>query len=177
MADVPDPDLTLTSDPDPAAMRALGDLLHAFNAETTGLHDGRMFAFWLRGPASEIVGGCFGWTWGGTCYVDTLFLPAPMRGRGLGRASSRRWRPRPAAAAAARILLQTHDFQAPGFYEKLGFSASGRCRRLSPRPPPPDDAETAGLAVRGAPTSAASSPRNRARARPRSAGRRWRARG
>ena len=93
-----EPDLALTSDPDPADVTALHDLLSAFNAQTTGIDDGRMFAIWLRAPSGAIAGGCCGWTWGGTCYVDTLFLPPALRRRGLGSrllADGRIHRPRP----------------------------------------------------------------------------------
>ena len=117
-----EPDLALISDPDPADVTALHDLLSEFNATTTGIDDGRMFAIWLRAPSGAIAGGCCGWTWGGTCYVDTLFLPPALRRRGLGSRILAMVESTARARGCSQIVLQTHDFQAPAFYERLGFA-------------------------------------------------------
>lgn len=120
-----EPDLALTWDPDPADVDALHELLSSFNAQATGIDDGRAFAVWLRDAAGQVAGGCCGWTWGGTCYVDTLFLPAPLRDRGLGSRIMAMVEATAGDRGCTQILLQTHDFQAPAFYERLGFARSG----------------------------------------------------
>lgn len=117
-----DPDLTLTWDPDPTDIDALHELLYAFNDEATGIGDGRNFAVWLRDDAGQVSGGCCGWTWGGTCFVDTLFLPAALRRQGLGSRLMAMVEATARTCGCSQIVLQTHDFQAPAFYERLGFS-------------------------------------------------------
>lgn len=116
-------DLTWTVDESPAAadVQLLDEGLSEFNQERTGIRDGRLFSILLRDEGEEIAGGIYGWTWGGCCFVDKLWLHARLCGGGVGR------RLMAAVEALARergcrqILLDTHSFQAPGFYRKLGF--------------------------------------------------------
>jgi GNAT superfamily N-acetyltransferase len=111
----------LESEPKAADIFRLDDLLYAYNVERTGLTDGQRLAIFLRGDGDEVIGGLAGWTWGGTCFIDLLYLPAALRGQGEGRHLMA------AAEAEARVrdcdqmLVRTHDFQAPNFYRKLGF--------------------------------------------------------
>ena len=103
----------------------LDDLLYAFNVERTGLTDGRRLALFIRGSAGEVLGGLLGWTWGGTCYVDLLYLPVDQRGRGEGRRIMLAAEAEARARGCDRMVVRTHDFQAPGFYRKLGFVPLG----------------------------------------------------
>lgn len=100
----------------------LDDLLYAYNVERTGLTDGRRLALFLRGSQGEVIGGLLGWTWGGTCCVDILYLPVALRGRGEGRQIMAAAEAEARARGCERMVLRTHDFQAPDFYRKLGFA-------------------------------------------------------
>jgi ribosomal protein S18 acetylase RimI-like enzyme len=125
MADDPEPHLVIESDPDPEHARFLDDQLYAFNVQTTGITDDKLLAVSLRGPDGKVVGGAYGWTWGGTCYIRHLFVPASMRGQGLGTRIMRTVEEEAVARRCGQIVLETHDFQAPGFYRKLGFAIAG----------------------------------------------------
>lgn len=114
-------DLRAIDDPSMADLADLEDRLDAFNAAASGIHDGRFLTILLKRPDGEIYAGLHGHTWGGCCEIKTLWIAESDRGRGLGRDLVR------AAEAEARrrdcrqIVLSTHSFQAPGFYEKEGF--------------------------------------------------------
>src|SRR3954447_18496807 len=125
MSDNPGQRLTIESDPDPDHVRLLEDSLDAFNLQTTGIADGELLAISLRGPDGEVVGGAYGWTWGGTCHVRYLFVPAGMRNQGHGSRMMRAIERAAAARGCGQVVLETHDFQAPAFYSKLGFVVVG----------------------------------------------------
>ena len=61
---------------DPADNRVLEERLYAFNVEATGIGDGELFGSFLRDADGAVIGGAEGWTWGGTCFVRQLYLPA-----------------------------------------------------------------------------------------------------
>jgi GNAT superfamily N-acetyltransferase len=125
MANDPEPRLVVESDPDPDLSRFLEDRLYEFNVRTTGITDGKLLAVLLRGPDGAVVGGAYGWTWGGTCYLHSLFLPAGMRNRGHGTGIMRAIEREAVARGCEQIMLQTHSFQALGFYRRLGFAIIG----------------------------------------------------
>jgi ribosomal protein S18 acetylase RimI-like enzyme len=125
MADDPEPHLVVESDPAPEHARFLDDRIHEFGVRATGITDGTPLAVSLRGPDGKVVGGAHGWTWGGTCYIRHLFIPASMRSRGLGTRIMRTVEEEAVARRCGQIVLETHDFQAPGFYRKLGFAIVG----------------------------------------------------
>jgi GNAT superfamily N-acetyltransferase len=112
--------------PSRADLDRLKDAIDSFNYETSGFRDGRYLATFVRDDSGEMIAGLSGFTWGGYAKVEYLWIAAPYRRAGLGR------RILAAAEAEARargcdvIVLDTHDFQAPGFYTKLGYVACGR---------------------------------------------------
>jgi GNAT superfamily N-acetyltransferase len=125
MVNGPEPRLVVESDPDPEINRFLEDQLYEFNVQTSGTTDDKLLAILLRGPDGEVVGGAYGWTWGGTCYVRSLFLPESMRNRGHDARIMRTLEQEAVARGCEQIMLQTHSFQAPAFYRKLGFTVIG----------------------------------------------------
>lgn len=110
------------SEPSSDDMLRLDDLLYAYNVERTGLTDGRRLAILLRGSRGEVIGGLLGWTWGGTCCVDLLYLPVALRGQGEGRSLMATAEAEARARGCERMVVRTHDFQAPNFYRKIGFA-------------------------------------------------------
>jgi hypothetical protein len=57
--------IEMTDEPRPDDVRYLDDRLYEFNAGKTGIDDGRLLGIFARDPAGGIVGGLYGWTWGG----------------------------------------------------------------------------------------------------------------
>ena len=100
----------------------LDERIYEFNTRATGLHDGRAFAAVVKDAAGSIVAAVNGHTWGGSCYIAHVWVDESKRGRGMGRALL------PAAEAegvrrgCTQALLLTHSFQAPIFYERLGYA-------------------------------------------------------
>jgi len=117
--------LIAETEPSPESIRFLEDGLYDFNVRVTGA-EGKVFGFFLRTADGCQLGGAYGWTWGGTCYVRYLFVAESMRGQGEGTRLMRAVEEEAKARQCRQIVLETHDFQAPGFYQKLGFDVVGR---------------------------------------------------
>jgi len=118
-------DLTYDTDPDPADIAVLEDRLYEFNMQATGHSDGQLYGVFLRDESGAVIGGADGWTWGATCYVRHLYLPEALRGKGLGTTLMDLIEQEALARRCAMIVLESHDFQAPEFYRRRGFVATG----------------------------------------------------
>lgn len=117
-------DLTIETEPEPADIAVLEDRLYEFNTAATGIADGKLFGVFLRDAGGAVVGGAYGWSWGGTCHLRYLFIPAEMRGQGLGTRLMQAVEAEARARGGSQMLLETHDFQAPDFYRRLGFEVT-----------------------------------------------------
>jgi GNAT superfamily N-acetyltransferase len=99
----------------------LVDRIYEFNSKATGYFDGRLLAGSIRDDVGGIIAGFSGHTWGGCCVISHVWVHERHRGQGLGKTLLR------AAEAEARhrrceqVVLMTHSFQAPAFYEHLGY--------------------------------------------------------
>lgn len=99
----------------------LSERIYEFNSKATGYFDGESFSATLRDASEAIQAGIYGYTWGGCCYITYLWVEEAQRGKGIGAALL------VAAEEHARkrdckvMLLATHSFQAPAFYERLGY--------------------------------------------------------
>jgi GNAT superfamily N-acetyltransferase len=122
----PDARIVMETEPTPEDVRIFDDLIYAFNAQVTGISDGQLLASFLRDESGTAIGGVYGWTWGGTCHVRYLFVPAALRSRGHGTRLMRAVETEASARGCGQIMLETHDFQAPAFYRRLGFEIVGR---------------------------------------------------
>jgi GNAT superfamily N-acetyltransferase len=118
-------DIAMEHQPRPEDIRVLEDLLHDFNEAATGIRDGQYLALFLRDGDGRVIGGLFGWTWGATCYLRYLFLPPELRRQGHGSRLMRRVEDEAKVRGCRQIALETHDFQAPEFYRRLGFEVVG----------------------------------------------------
>ena len=117
--------LIVETEPDPEDIRLIEKRLYEFNVQATGITDGKLFALFLRGPDGIVIGGAYGWSWGGTCYLRDLFVPADMREQGYGTRLMQAVEQEARVRHCDQIVLETHDFQAPEFYRKFGFEVTG----------------------------------------------------
>jgi GNAT superfamily N-acetyltransferase len=76
--------IQLTDRPDPRVVARLGDEITAFNFATTGVHDGQEFYGAVHDDKGALVAGVYGWTWGGTGWIERLWVRESSRGQGLG---------------------------------------------------------------------------------------------
>ena len=116
--------LRIEDNPDPHDFRQLIQGLLDFNAsrgETTSYQE---FVVFLR-RGRKVVGGVKGYVQWGWLFVSHMWVDEALRGRGLGAelmgAVEREGRRRGCRA----VHLDTFSFQAPGFYEKLGYRPFG----------------------------------------------------
>ena len=112
--------------PSRADLDGLKDAIDAFNCETTGFHDARHLATFVRDERGELVAGLSGFTWGGYAKIEYLWIAASHRRAGLGRRLVTAAEDEARTRGCDVVVLDTHDFQAPGFYAKLGYVAVGR---------------------------------------------------
>ncbi len=113
--------LSVDDNPDPRDVSFLEDRINEYNIRTTGMDDGRLLSIFLRDEAGQMIAGLYGWTWGGTCEIRFLWVSEDRRGQDLGTRLMRAAEAEAARRGCRQIVLDTHDFQAPGFYRKLGF--------------------------------------------------------
>jgi NAD(P)H-dependent FMN reductase/N-acetylglutamate synthase-like GNAT family acetyltransferase len=95
--------------------------IYEFNSNATGYFDGESFSATQRDDAGTIRAGIYGYTWGGCGYVSYLWVDERHRGHGLGRALLRAAEEHARTRDCAVLFVATHSFQAPDFYERMGF--------------------------------------------------------
>jgi GNAT superfamily N-acetyltransferase len=119
----------------PLSRAAVVDGLVAFNRSKTPDFTGEFasIGLLLKHPETgHVEGGLtarigFGWM-----FVELLFVPERLRRQGTGRALMEQ------AEAVARekgcigIYLDTFSFQAPGFYQRLGYAVFGEITDYPP---------------------------------------------
>jgi ribosomal protein S18 acetylase RimI-like enzyme len=110
----------------------LAEKVYEYNARTTGYFDGKSFSAVRRDSAGAIRAGISGYTWGGCCYISSLWVDESMRGRGMGTALVSAAEKHAASSGARRMLLATHSFQAPAFYQRLGYEQEAVIRDHPP---------------------------------------------
>ena len=113
------------SDAERVVAQRLLDEIAEFNVDTTGIAEFHEVLKVEHDSDGELLGGVYGWSWGGTCWIEALWVREDMRRRGVGS------RLLNAAEAEARrhgckqLALDTHTFQAPSFYRRHGFGVVG----------------------------------------------------
>jgi ribosomal protein S18 acetylase RimI-like enzyme len=110
---------------DPDVVGRLADELSSFNFAATGIHDGRWLFAAVRDDAGEVRGAIQGWTWGGSGWIERLWVREADRGVGLGSALLTAAIEEVRARGCTQVGLTTHSFQAPDFYRRHGFTVAG----------------------------------------------------
>ena len=116
-----------------AAGRQIGELLNRFNEQAVGGQAVERFALTVKAPGSdEILGGLSAMSYWGSFYISDLVAPETARGQGLGSELMRLAEQEARARGCLHIWLDTFEFQARSFYERLGFKVFGQLDGLAP---------------------------------------------
>jgi ribosomal protein S18 acetylase RimI-like enzyme len=99
--------------------------LDLYNVARTGHDDYHPVSIFLRGRHDEIRGGLLGNIWGGWLHVTFLWVAEPLRGSGWGTRLLRAAERLATESGCRGVWLSSFDFQAPGFYRRLGYREFG----------------------------------------------------
>lgn len=107
--------------------QALSNALEIFNAAKSGMPEyDPDFAVYVRDPeTNEIVGGLYATDGYGWAFIKYLVLPEQYRGLGLGSKLMREAETIARNRGYIGIWLDTFEFQARPFYEKMGYTLFG----------------------------------------------------
>ena len=122
---------------------------HAYNEERTGFHDGLSLSCFLRDGGGKLVAGIDGFSWGGYRASTTSGSRIAPRPRDPGGGCSRRPKREARRRGCVTIVLDTHEFQAPWLYTRLGYKLAGTTNDTPARLPPVPVPEAAAVGATG----------------------------
>ena len=107
------------------AREALLAKLLDFNALNAAPANAKGICLALYTADDQVSGGLIGTTAHDWLGIELLFIPAEMRGQGVGSRLMGQAEEEAKARGCIGAWLDTFSFQARGFYEKLGYSLAG----------------------------------------------------
>ena len=121
-------DLEMVFEPLPseALTRFLSDNVVNVNIAKTGVSTWHPIGFFLKNARGEWLGGLTGYIWGGWLHVNFLWVTESLRGQGHGSRLMDAAEQLAVERGALAANLETHSFQAEGFYLKRGYDVFGR---------------------------------------------------
>ncbi|WP_245494755.1 MULTISPECIES: GNAT family N-acetyltransferase [unclassified Mesorhizobium] len=119
------PRLRAEHDLGPTELNAIEERLDGDNRRLTGRYDDRGLVFLLRDTAGRPIGIAAGHSWAGIAELKLMWVDEACRGLGHGSKLLDAFVAEASARGVRRIWVATHDFQAPGLYERAGFERMG----------------------------------------------------
>jgi GNAT superfamily N-acetyltransferase len=122
-----EPDIVVANNPDPVDRDAILRPLIEYNESRAGMTEWPPFAVLLRDPrTNKTIGGLWGRSAYDWFFVELLVVPEHLRGRDIGTTLMQKAEEAARGRGCIGIWLDTFSFQAPGFYQKLGFTVFGK---------------------------------------------------
>ena len=117
--------MILSDEPGPEDVQFLEDQINEHNMLRTGRRDFRPLALFLRDDQGHIVAGLSGFTWADWLEIKFVWVREDLRGRGHGRHLIAAAEAEARARGCGHVWLDSYTFQAPAFYEQLGYEVFG----------------------------------------------------
>ena len=115
----------LTTEIDESARASVVGQVVAYNNGQAGPGNGCALFVLLRNEMGDVEGGLLGATSRGWLFVDFLVVPATLRNQGMGSKLMNVAEKEAISRGCSNAWLNTFEFQARGFYEKLGYECFG----------------------------------------------------
>ncbi|WP_293391663.1 GNAT family N-acetyltransferase [Nevskia sp.] len=123
--------ITAVADQETDTAAAIVELLREYNQQFIGRAPFAPFQLAALDPAGRLIGGLLGEWRSYWLHVDILVITEPYRRRGLGSALMAEAERATREKNYRGIFLDTFEFQAPRFYEKLGYTRFGSIQNYS----------------------------------------------
>jgi GNAT superfamily N-acetyltransferase len=104
----------------------LAQELYAFNKASTPHKQWQPVLFCLRDEDDVLCGGISGHLWGGWLHVEVLWVREGLRDQGFGRSLLAQAEAYAFDQGCRDVYLTTFEFQAPEFYQELGYESVGK---------------------------------------------------
>ena len=115
---------------DPVLDAALSEGLTAYNTAVAGAAE--EVTARVHDAAGRLVGGLSGWVWGTSAGICLMWVREDARRERWGATLVQAFEAEVRARGCTRLLVSSFTFQAPGFYERLGFAEVTRVPELPP---------------------------------------------
>ena len=117
--------ISMDDPPSEADIRNLIRGLVAYNDTQAEQENWQGLAIFVRDDQGEMVGGLDGYTHLGWLFISHLWVAESLRGQGYGTELVARAEHEAVTRGCRQAYLNTFDFQALGFYRKLGYQVFG----------------------------------------------------
>jgi GNAT superfamily N-acetyltransferase len=121
--------LTVEDRPDPADVAVLEARVSEETARVTGHSGETQLAIFVRDGDGAILAGIYGWTWGGCCELQHLWVDVALRGQGLATQLLDAAEAEAASRGCRQVVLFTHAANAGKMgdrYTRRGYELVGR---------------------------------------------------
>jgi GNAT superfamily N-acetyltransferase len=106
-------------------VQAIVHNLVRFNDAQVGPERWRQLAAFIRDAEGAVLGGLDGYTHWDWLFISHLWVVEALRGRGFGTALVRAAEQEALSRGCRNAHVDTYDFQARVFYERLGYEVFG----------------------------------------------------
>ena len=113
--------LALTDQAEESTRQAILEPLIEYNDSQVGPSQGQPLVITVNDNGGKIVGGLWGYTAYGWLFTQLLAVPANARGKGLGTRLMTAAESEAIARGCKGAWLDTFEFQARKFYERIGY--------------------------------------------------------
>ena len=117
--------LTVTDVADEEIRKSILAPLVAYNDSQAGPSQGRPLVVQVRDNTNAVIGGLWGYTGYGWLFTQLLVVPTALRGQGIGSTLMQLAESESIARGCHGAWLDTFEFQARAFYERIGYVCFG----------------------------------------------------
>jgi GNAT superfamily N-acetyltransferase len=110
------------------ARETIEQALRAYNASSAPPANYLPISLIIRDSGHTIIGGLIGHSSYDWLFISVLIIPEALRGNGLGRKIMEQIEQIARTRKLTGIWLDTFDFRARPFYEKMGFTIFGELK-------------------------------------------------
>jgi GNAT superfamily N-acetyltransferase len=116
---------TVQDSPDERDVEFLRKSLSEHNLKHSTIGDTQALAIFLKDERGQIRAGIYGQLWGQRLEIDYLWVHADLRGQGYGQKLLLKLENQAVRRGCNLAILDTYSFQAPEFYQELGYEIWG----------------------------------------------------
>jgi GNAT superfamily N-acetyltransferase len=124
--------ISLDPDPTDEDIRTVKRHLMDFNNQHAEPEHYERLVLFVHDDSEKIVGGLLGYTHWRWLFVQNLWVAESLRGLGYGQKLMKLAEQEARIRGCEHAYLDTFDFQARGFYEKLGYELFGQLEDYPP---------------------------------------------